>query len=51
MQYYGTPTTLSADQTGNESILRKLVIVELIAFILVPPLLLKMWRSRSSARL
>ena len=51
VQYYGTPTTLSADQTGNESILRKLVIVELIAFILVPPLLLKMWRSRSSARL
>jgi phosphate ABC transporter phosphate-binding protein len=50
VQYYGTPTNLSAYKDDNEGILRKLVIVELIAFILIPPLLLKLWRSRSSAQ-
>ena len=48
MQYYGTPTTLAADQDDNQTCCGTWSIVELIAFILIPPLLLKMWRSRSS---
>jgi hypothetical protein len=49
VQYYGTSTTLAADST-DEGTLRNLVILELLAFILVPPLLFKMWRSRRSER-
>jgi phosphate ABC transporter phosphate-binding protein len=50
VQYYGTPTTMSAYGDSNESTLRRLVIVELLAFIVIPPLLLKMWRTRSAKR-
>ncbi len=51
VQYYGTPTTLSAYRAdSNEGTLRKVVILELLGFILVPPLLFKMWRTRSSER-
>ena len=46
VQYYGTPTNLSADQERATTASRKLVIVELIAFLLIPPLLLKLWRSK-----
>jgi hypothetical protein len=50
VQYFGTPTNLSAYRNDNNGLLRRLVVVELLGFLLVPPLLLKLWRSRGSGR-
>ncbi len=49
MQYYGTSTALSAESSSTDT-LRNLVILELLAFILIPPLLVKMWRNRRTGR-
>jgi phosphate transport system substrate-binding protein len=50
VQYFGTPTNLSAYRDGNDGLLRKLVVVEVLMFVVVPPLLLKRWRSRRSGQ-
>ncbi len=47
VQYFGTPTSVSQYRTsGNERTLGVLVALELLALLVMPPLLLKLWRAR-----
>jgi phosphate transport system substrate-binding protein len=47
LTYYGTATTVDQYRTsGNNSTLRALIVAEILAFLLIPPLLLRLWRDR-----
>jgi phosphate transport system substrate-binding protein len=47
LSYYGTATTVDQYRTsGNNSTLRALIVAEILAFLLIPPLLLRLWRDR-----
>ena len=49
-QYFGTPTTVSQYRTaGNNRTLGVLVALELLCLLIVPPVLVRMWRSRRAA--
>jgi phosphate transport system substrate-binding protein len=46
-QYFGTPTTISQYRVaGNNRTLGVLVALELLTLLVIPPILVKMWRSR-----
>jgi phosphate transport system substrate-binding protein len=51
VQYYGTAAEVDQYRTsGNNSTLRALIVAEILAFLLIPPLLLRLWRDRKAAR-
>lgn len=51
VSYYGTATTVDQYRTGgNGKTLGLLVALELLAFLLIPPLLIRMWRQRKARR-
>ncbi len=51
VQYYGTPTTLAEYRDArNSSTLGLLIALELLAFLVVPPILLRLWSQRRRGR-
>lgn len=46
LSYYGTSTTVAQERTSGTATLGALVAVELLAFLLLPPVLVGLWRRR-----